>query len=65
MIPTHRPKPWYGPDDYDGYGDHTFESAKRDLEIAAWDIAKAERLRSMSLWQRIVYALFYSSDTMP
>jgi hypothetical protein len=65
MLPKYRPLRWFGPDDYDGHGDPAYDSARRDLEIAAWDAEKAAHLRSMSLWQRIVYTLFCSSDTMP
>jgi hypothetical protein len=64
-LPNKRPLPWCAADDYDGHGVPAYESAARNLDIAAWDAEKAKRLRSMSLWQRIVYTFFYSSDTMP
>jgi hypothetical protein len=64
-LPTKRPQPWRGPDDSREWISPEFAATQREALIAAWDKAKGERLRSMSLWQRIVYAFFYSSDTMP
>lgn len=65
VIPTKRPLRWFGPDDYDGTGSPAHDAARRDELIAAWDAEKARRLAAMNLWQRFVYALFYSADTLP
>lgn len=65
MIPTKRPKPWFGPDDYCEGDNVAYETQRRKLLIAAWDDEKAQRLRSMNWMQRIIYTLFNDADTMP
>lgn len=65
MIPTIRPEPWFGPDDFSD-GDHpAFESAKRDLEIAAWDAHRAMLLSKMHWPRRLYHAIFTPSNRLP
>lgn len=65
MIPTKRPKPWFGPDDYCEGDNVAYKTQRRDREIAAWDAEKARRLATISWWQRLIYALFNDANTMP
>lgn len=65
MIPTKRPQPWFGPDDYCEGDNVAHETQRRELLIAAWDAEKARRLATMSWWRYLIYVLFNDSDTMP
>jgi hypothetical protein len=65
VIPTIRPRSWYGPDDYQDGDDPAFEQAKRELEIQAWDKHKAELLSKMNWLQRAFHFFFTRENRLP
>jgi len=65
MIPTIRPLPWYGPDDYRDGDNPAYESAKRDLEIAAWEAHRAKLLAAMPWYKRLFHAIFTPDNKLP
>lgn len=65
MIPTNRPLPWFGPDDYEEGDIVAFEISKRNLEIARWDAHRAKLMAEMHWSHRLFHMLFTSSDRLP